>query len=261
MEERHTTASQPPRLPAVSKDQAHASDRGDSKKGKNIVVREEPKELPEELQVPFSLRVLEEKLPKGYKPPAIREYDSSKDLEDHLCNFQNAALLHQYNDAIKCRVFLNTLSGIAQKWFDRLPVGSITYFQDFKNIFLHHFASSRKYQKTNHCLFTLRQGSAEPLRAYIKCFNHVAQDIPSATSDILMSVFSHGLVEGEFFRVFIQVSVKNFDEMLGKVVSYINVEEAQTARRKTDRVPAHVNKSEKRPPQSPARPFARSKDS
>ncbi|XP_042405085.1 uncharacterized protein LOC121995404 [Zingiber officinale] len=155
----------------------------------------------------------------------------------------------RYNDAIKCSLFLNTLSGLTQKWFDGLPNGPITYFHDFKTVFLRHFVSSRKYQKIDHCLFALKQGSAEPLRSYIKRFNQVAQDVPSVTSKILMSSFSHGLVEGEFFRDLIRDLVKNFDEMLGKAASYINVEEAQVARRKADKVPTSTNKLEKRPPQ------------
>ncbi|XP_042426235.1 uncharacterized protein LOC122014118 [Zingiber officinale] len=225
-----------------------------SRKGKAIVLRKEPRTKADE-KVPFSSRVLEEKLPKGYRPPAIGEYDGSKDPEDHLRKFRNVALLHQYNDAVKCRVFLNTLSGSVQIWFDGLPHGSITCFQDFKTAFLHHFASSRKYQKTDHCLFALKQGPAEPLKSYIKRFNQVAQDVPSATSEILMSVFSHGLVEGEFFRDLIRDPVKNFDGMLERAASYINVEETQAARRKADRGPSTVNKLEKCVPQQPAQPL------
>ncbi|XP_042409820.1 uncharacterized protein LOC121999164 [Zingiber officinale] len=115
------------------------------------------------------------------------------------------------------------------EWFDELPHGSITCFSDFKIAFLRHFASSRKYQKTDHCLFVLKQGSAEPLRSYIKHFNQVAQGVPSATSEILMSVFSHELTDGEFFKDLIRNPVRNFDEMLEKVASYINVEEVQAA--------------------------------
>ncbi|XP_042396595.1 uncharacterized protein LOC121986714 [Zingiber officinale] len=167
------------------------------------------------------------KLPNVSKEPtniSDRGSKRNKDPEDHLCKFRNAALLHQYSDVIKCRVFLNTLSGSAQKWFDGLPHGSITCFQDFKIVFLRHFASSRKYQKMDHCLFALKQGSAEPLRSYIKRFNQVAQDVPSATTEILMNVFSHGLVEGEFFRDLIRNPVKNFDKMLERAASYIHVE-------------------------------------
>ncbi|XP_042467528.1 uncharacterized protein LOC122050709 [Zingiber officinale] len=231
----------------------------DSKKGKSIILREERRSELEE-KVPFSSKILEEKLPKGYRPPAIGEYDGSKDPEDHLCKFRNSALLHQHSDAVKCRMFLNTLSGSAQKWFDGLPHGSITCFSDFKIAFLHHFASSRKYQKTNHCLFALKQGSAEPLRSYIKRFNQVAQEVPSATSKILMSVFSHGLTEGEFFRELIRNPVRNFDEMLEKATIYINVEEVQAARRKADKPPPATNRPKRRAPQPPAQPLPHARD-
>ncbi|XP_042426115.1 uncharacterized protein LOC122013978 [Zingiber officinale] len=169
-------------------------------------------------------------------------------------------MLHQYNDAIKCRVFLNTLSSSAQKWFDRLSNGSITCFHDFKTVFLRHFASSRKYEKIDHCLFALKQGFVKPLRSYIKCFNQVAQDVSSATTEILMSAFSHGLVEGEFFQDLIREPVKNFDEMLGKAASYINVKEAQAALRKVDKAPPPANKPKKRSPQLLAQPLPRVQD-
>ncbi|XP_042386649.1 uncharacterized protein LOC121978359 [Zingiber officinale] len=233
---------------------AESSPPRDAKKGKIIVLREEPRGEPDG-QMSFSLRVLEEKLPKGYKPPAIGEYDDSKDPKDHLRKFQNAVLLHQYNDVIKCQVFLNTLSDSTQKWFDGLPNGPITWFHDFKTIFLCHFASNRKYQKTYHYLFALKQGLAGPLRSYIKHFNQMAQDVPSATFEMLMSAFSHGLVEGEFFRDIIRDPLKNFDEMLGKAPSYINVEEAQAARRKAGKAHTRTNKPEKRSPHPPAQPL------
>ncbi|XP_042415425.1 uncharacterized protein LOC122004637 [Zingiber officinale] len=150
-------------------------------------------------------------------------------------------LFKDKGDAVKCRVFLNTLSGSAQKWFDGLPHGSITCFSDFKIVFLRHFASSMKYQKTDHFLFALKQGSSELLRSYIKHFNQVVQDVPSATSKILMSAFSHGLTEGEFFRDLIRNPVRNFDEMLEKAASYIKVEKAQTAHRKADKPPPSTN--------------------
>ncbi|XP_042457093.1 uncharacterized protein LOC122041467 [Zingiber officinale] len=156
------------------------------------------------------------------------------------------------------------MSGSAQKWLNVLPNGSITCFQDFKNAFLRHFTSSRKYQKIDQYLFTLKQGFAKPLKSYIKRFNQVAQDVPSATSEILMNAFTHDLMEGEFFRVLIREPVKNFNEMLGKVANYINVEEAQAARRKEDKTTAPANapanKSKRMPPQPLARPFPLSKD-
>ncbi|XP_042439900.1 uncharacterized protein LOC122025196 [Zingiber officinale] len=235
---------------------AESSQPQDSKKGKALVIPEMFPEDPDE-KVPFSARILNERLPKGYRAPSIGEYDGSKDPEKHLRKFKNAALLHQYSDAVKCRVFLNTLSRSALKWFDGLPQGSITYFLDFKMTFLHRFAISKKYQKTDHCLFALKQGPTEPLRSYINRFNQVAQDVPTATLEILMSVFSHGLGEGEFFRDLIKNPARNFDEMVEKAASYMKVEEAQAARRKAERPLPSANKQERRVPQPPPQPLPR----
>ncbi|XP_042432621.1 uncharacterized protein LOC122019188 [Zingiber officinale] len=226
----------------------------DLRNGKALII---PEVFPEDLdeRVPFSARILNEKLPKGYRAPSIGEYDGSKDPEDHLRKFKNAALLHQYSDAIKCRVFLNTLAGSTLKWFDGLPQGSITCFLDFKTAFLRRFANSKKYQKTDHCLFALKQGPTDPLRSYINHFNQVAQDVPTATSEILMSAFSHGLGEGEFFKDLIKNLTRNFDEMVKKVACYIKVEEAQAARREAERPPSFVNKQERRVPQLAPQPL------
>ncbi|XP_042432619.1 uncharacterized protein LOC122019186 [Zingiber officinale] len=126
--------------------------------------------------------------------------------------------------------------------------------------FLRRFANNKKYQKTDHCLFSLKQGLTEPLRSYINRFNQVAQDVPIATLEILMRAFSHGLGDGEFFRDLIKNLSWNFDEMVEKVSCYIKVEEAQAARRKAERSPPSVNKQERRVPQPPPQPLPRARE-
>ncbi|XP_075514389.1 uncharacterized protein LOC142549336 [Primulina tabacum] len=54
---------------------------------------------------PFSLAILEEGLPPNFRQPNVGEYDGHSDPEEHLGRFENAALLHQYTDGVKCRVF------------------------------------------------------------------------------------------------------------------------------------------------------------
>ncbi|XP_042405136.1 uncharacterized protein LOC121995470 [Zingiber officinale] len=234
--------------PPVSVAESSLHPLRDSRKRKAIISAKDLPEDPDD-KVPFSVQILRESLPRGYRAPNIGEYDGSKDPEEHLRKFKNAVMLYQYSDAVKYRVFLHTLSGLAQKWFDGLPPGSINHFLDFKTVFLRRFASSRKYQKTDHCLFALKQGPIEPLRSYINRFSQVANDVPSATSEILMSTFSHGLLEGEFFRDLIKNPARNFDDMVEKASCYIKVEEAQAARRKAEKTVAPSNRPERRAPQ------------
>ncbi|KZV50472.1 hypothetical protein F511_34916 [Dorcoceras hygrometricum] len=57
-------------------------------------------------EVPLSTEVLAAELPQHFKFPNVGEYDGMGDPEEHLSRFENAALLHQYTDPIKCRVFV-----------------------------------------------------------------------------------------------------------------------------------------------------------
>ncbi|XP_074587705.1 uncharacterized protein LOC141843515 [Curcuma longa] len=196
---------------------------------------------------PFTRRILDEELPRHFRTPQFPDYTGSTDPEDHVGRFENAASLHQYTDAIKCRVFSTTLSGSALRWFSRLPPASIGSFADFKDSFLRHFATSRTYRKTTTDLFSTKQRSRESLKDFVHRFNQVAQEVPDATSEVLVSAFSQGLIEGDFFRSLIKKPPANFDILLSRVVKYIHVEEAQSSRRKkTD--PNHQNGPSRNPP-------------
>ncbi|XP_074579125.1 uncharacterized protein LOC141835651 [Curcuma longa] len=190
------------------------------------------------------------------------DYTGATDPEDHLGKFENAATLHQYTDAIKCRVFLTTLAGAAVRWFNHLPPASICSFNDFRSSFLRHFATSRAYRKTVMDLFAIKQKSKESLKEYLRRFNQGAQEVPAAPSEVLVSAFSQGLIEGDFFRSLIKKPPENFDMLLTRADKYIHVEEAQSARRINadtsshggpSRQPAPAVRSEHRHPPQPLR--------
>ncbi|XP_042410035.1 uncharacterized protein LOC121999415 [Zingiber officinale] len=203
---------------------------------------------PERINRQFSEAILQDPLPKHYAPLAIEEYNGTTDSDDHLGKFDNAATHHQYTDGVKCRVFLTTLSGFSQRWFRRLPDESIRSFKDFRTVFLHHFASSRRYQKTSVNLFSIKQGARETLRAYIQRFNQAALDIHVISSETMMHAFTQGLMDGDFFHSLIRKPPRVYDHMLKKASEYINVEEAQAARKKE--TPAELAAPAERRPQA-----------
>ncbi|KAG6485736.1 hypothetical protein ZIOFF_054301 [Zingiber officinale] len=254
----HRALFRTPETVPARKDRGSSSDkmpRRDARKGK----APRADSSPERINRQFLEVILRDPLPKHYVPPTIGEYNGTTDPDDHLGKFDNTATLHQYTDGVKCRVFLTTLSGSAQRWFRRLPDGSITSFKDFRTAFLHHFASSRRYQKTSVSLFAIKQESREPLRAYIQRFNQVAMDIPTATSETMMNAFTQGLVDGDIFRSLIRKPPRDYDHMLHRANEYINVEEAQAARKKetpTERAPIHAERKQHAAQQPPRGPRA-----
>ncbi|KAI3451162.1 hypothetical protein Pfo_007827 [Paulownia fortunei] len=167
--------------------------------------------------IPFTEEIMMDDLPANFRSLNY-DYDGTTDPREHLCRFENSALLHRYSDGVKCRVFLTTLSKLAQQWFSHFS-------------FLHQFVSCRKHQKTSLTLFSIKQKDNEALRSYIKRFTAAALEVPSATQEVLSNALAQGLQDGEFFRSLAKKSARSFDDLLARAEKYINMEEAQQMKR------------------------------
>ncbi|KAL0451253.1 UNVERIFIED_CONTAM: hypothetical protein Slati_1103400 [Sesamum latifolium] len=134
-------------------------------------------------------------------------------------------------DGIKCRVFVTTFVWAAQQWFNQLPPAVIRSFQEFRSLFLHRFASSRKHRKTELSLFSIRQKEGEPLKEYLQRFNTAALEVLSATQEVKASSFAQGLLDGDFFKSLAKKPATKFDALLARSTKYINIEDAQASKR------------------------------
>ncbi|XP_073125178.1 uncharacterized protein [Henckelia pumila] len=184
---------------------------------------------------PFSQEVIEEPLSSHYKSAKIREYDGSTDPEEHLARFENVAMLHCYGDKIKCKVFLTTLVNFAQRWFEKLEPQNIRLFAEFKQVFLQHFSSSKRYRKTTYGLFEAKQAGEESLRTYNKRFNKTVLEVLTCAQETKITVFTQGLWEGEFFKSLVKKAPRTFEDLLARAEKYINMEEAQKQKKEVAR--------------------------
>ncbi|XP_073137624.1 uncharacterized protein [Henckelia pumila] len=159
------------------------------------------------LGCPFSQ---EEPLPLNYKSAKIREYDGSTDPEEHLARFENVAMLHCYGDKIKCKVFLTTLVDSAQRWFEKLEPQIVRSFAEFKQVFLQHFGSSKR-------------------------FNKIALEVPTCAQETKITAFTQGLREAEFFKSLVKKAPRTFEDLLAQAEKYIKMEEAQRQKKEVTR--------------------------
>ncbi|KAL0415822.1 UNVERIFIED_CONTAM: hypothetical protein Slati_3414100 [Sesamum latifolium] len=107
----------------------------------------------------------------------------------------------------------------------------IESFQEFRCLFLHQFASSRKHRKTELSLFSIHQKEGESLKDYLYRFNTAALEVPSTTQEVKASAFAQRLMDRDFFKSLAKKSATKFDALLARATKYINMEDAQASKR------------------------------
>ena len=105
-------------------------------------------------------------------------YDGTRDPEEHLGVYKAQMYVQDVDDTSYCRYFPATLKGVVQSWFNGLPQGSITCFQDLANKFVGQFVASRKERRTSIHLSKIKQGPQESLVEFVRQFHQEAVLIP-----------------------------------------------------------------------------------
>ena len=89
---------------------------------------------PREFSTPFSQPILETVIPITFVGPKVT-FIGMEDPEAHLTAFHTQMMLVGGSDAIKCKLFMSTLTGMAMDWFISLPNGHINSFAQLSHLF------------------------------------------------------------------------------------------------------------------------------
>ena len=101
--------------------------------------------LVQQIESPFTTKVLPFPLPTKFRMSQIKAFDGMKGPVDHLKTYKNQMELHGYQDPVRCRAFAITLKGSALALFNRLPPASVSSFKELSIAFVSHFSGARTY--------------------------------------------------------------------------------------------------------------------
>ena len=87
-----------------------------------------------EFSTPFSQTILETVIPNTFTGPKVT-FTGMEDPEAHLTAFHSQMVLVGGSDAVRCKLFMSTLTGMAMDWFISLPEGHITSFALLSQLF------------------------------------------------------------------------------------------------------------------------------
>ena len=185
-------ARQPPRYEARTRVEPHVIDLENTHERRTMnAPRADPNDLlplgdPDNPTPPFTEEIMRAHISRKFKMPTIKAYDGTGDPANHVRTFSNALLLQPADDAVKCRAFPQTLSGMTQRWYSRLPSNSIGCFRDLSQAFIKQFISGRVHEKSSASLMSLEQGVKESLREYINRFTREALKVPDLEDKVAM---------------------------------------------------------------------------
>jgi len=174
---------------------------------------------------PFSQEILEAPRLSKVKMPSIDLFDGTTDPDDPVDVYKAQMYVQDVDDRTCCRYFPATLKGIAQKWFNGLPRGSVSSFFQLAELFSAHFVASKKERKTSIHLAQIRQQRGEDLKSYVRRFNHEVALIPDLQDRVAYAAFLNGLLPGRFKFSLAESKVTTLVEALGRAQSFIQAME------------------------------------
>ncbi|XP_057734341.1 uncharacterized protein LOC130949708 [Arachis stenosperma] len=178
---------------------------------------------------PFHPSILKVRLPKNFDKPTDMRYDGTKDPQEHITAFEARMNLEGVGDAVRCQAFPVTLAGLAIRWFNALPQGSITAFMDISQRFLARFTTRIAKAKYPINLLGVTQNPGKMTRNFLDRFNDECLEIDGLTNSVASLCLTNGLLNKDFRKHLTTKPVWSMLEIQSVAKEYINDEEVSQA--------------------------------
>ncbi|XP_068492027.1 uncharacterized protein [Phaseolus vulgaris] len=111
---------------------------------------------PREFSTSFSQSILMAVIPNTFVGPKVT-FTRMEDPEAHLTAFHTQMMLVGGSDAVRCKLFMRTLTGMAMDWFINLPDGHITSFSQLSQLFREQYLANRAPPPVSYDLFDVKR--------------------------------------------------------------------------------------------------------
>ncbi|XP_068498411.1 uncharacterized protein [Phaseolus vulgaris] len=167
---------------------------------------------PREFSTPFSQAILETAIPNTFTGPKVT-FTGMEDPEAHLTAFHTQMMLIGGSDAIRCKLFMSTLTGMAMDWFISIPEGHITSFTQLSRLFREQYLANRAPPPVSYDLFDVKQYQGETLKEYISRFGAQVVKVGTTDEPMIVYAFRKGVCPGSFSKSLNRSRPKTFAEL------------------------------------------------
>ena len=182
----------------------------------NLSSRDDPK--------PFSQQIMEDLVSPHYITPNITFFFGIEDPESHLKAFRAQMIIFGWSDAIRCKMFMGTITGTTLQWFSGIPDGHITYFPQFSKMFKEQFSANKVNPPRLYDLFNIKQREEELLNEYLNRFCVVLVRIQTQDEEMVVAAFIQRMTTSPFSDSLIRNPAETLSKVRGPATTHIEVE-------------------------------------
>ncbi|XP_058192284.1 uncharacterized protein LOC131309705 [Rhododendron vialii] len=186
---------------------------------------------------PFVDPIQQERPPDRFVMPKLKRYEAKEDAVAFVCRFRQTMSLHNFSDALMCKIFPLTLSEPIMLWYNQLKPKSISCFNELELEFSKRFVTSNIQPKTLSMLVNMRRAARETLRLYTERYWEVYNLIPDCDQGVAAESFMNGLdPTSAMFRDLSRNPPKTMGELM-TIIKKDCVHEEAMAERHTPKAP------------------------
>ena len=135
-------------------------------------------------------------------------------------------------DKIMCRAFPTTLKGLAQVWFSKIPLNSVSFFDELSKLFVNNFIGGQRHKRFLSSLLTIEQGENESLQSFVTRFNREALTVDEMDDKLLLAAFHNGVNSSLFIHKLYEQESQTMAELIHSAQNFMNVEDMIIAKKR-----------------------------